>query len=134
MYKCTDNLKYSDVTKTVAAMIIPVKERGFELYYDDGSGSRLQPLPQAISKFLMGSGFDRLLDHLSQIDISGLGRAEHPPASKAAVESMLVIQISDEQIINKLHCDVCKEAFVYKEKLVRCRVITSTIPIAFSYG
>ncbi|KAL8191609.1 hypothetical protein R6Q57_028340 [Mikania cordata] len=91
-------------------------ERGFELYYDDGSGSGLQPLPHVISEFLMGSGFDRLLDHLSQIDISGLGRAEHPPASKAAVESMPVIQISDEQIINELHCAVCKEAFIYGDE------------------
>lgn len=87
-------------------------DRGFELYYDDGSGSGLQPLPPTISEFLMGSGFDRLLDQLSQIDISGLGRPEHPPASKASIESMPVIQISDAQVKTELHCAVCKEAFV----------------------
>ncbi|KAK9055347.1 hypothetical protein SSX86_026430 [Deinandra increscens subsp. villosa] len=87
-------------------------ERGFELYYNDGSGSGLQPLPPTISEFLMGSGFDRLLDHLSQIDINGLGRVEQPPASKAAVESMPVVQISDSQVNNELHCAVCKEAFL----------------------
>ncbi|KAI3679902.1 hypothetical protein L2E82_50882 [Cichorium intybus] len=87
-------------------------ERGFELYYDDGAGSGLQPLPPTMSEFLMGSGFDRLLDQLSQIEINGLGRAEHPPASKAAVESMPSIEISDVQVISELHCAVCKEAFV----------------------
>ncbi|KAK1420823.1 hypothetical protein QVD17_22710 [Tagetes erecta] len=87
-------------------------DRGFELYYDDGSGSGLQPLPPTISEFLMGSGFDRLLDQLSQIDINGLGRPEHPPASKASIESMPVIQISDAQVKIELHCAVCKEAFV----------------------
>ncbi|CAH1432481.1 unnamed protein product [Lactuca virosa] len=87
-------------------------DRGFELYYDDGAGSGLQPLPPTMSEFLMGSGFDRLLDQLSQIEINGLGRAEHPPASKAAVESMPTIEISDSQVTSELHCAVCKEAFV----------------------
>ncbi|KAI3811570.1 hypothetical protein L1987_21295 [Smallanthus sonchifolius] len=88
------------------------QERGFELYYDDGAGSGLQPLPPTISEFMMRSGFDRLLDQLSQIDINGLGRAEHPPASKSAVESMPVVEISDVQVSSELHCAVCKEAFL----------------------
>ncbi|XP_076884543.1 E3 ubiquitin-protein ligase RDUF1-like [Bidens hawaiensis] len=87
-------------------------DRGFELYYHDGAGTGLQPLPPRISEFLMGSGFDRLLDQLSQIDLNGLGHADHPPASKAAVESMPVIEISDVHVSSELHCAVCKEAFV----------------------
>ncbi|KAI3772301.1 hypothetical protein L6452_03483 [Arctium lappa] len=87
-------------------------DRGFELYYDDGAGSGLQPLPPTMSEFLMGSGFDRLLDQLSQIEINGLGRGEHPPASKSAVESLPSIEISDAQVNTELHCAVCKEEFV----------------------
>lgn len=86
-------------------------ERGFELYYDDGAGSGLQPLPATMSEFLMGSGFDRLLDQLSQIEINGLGRSEQPPASKAAVESLPTIEISDGHVSTESHCAVCKEAF-----------------------
>ncbi|XP_058109579.1 E3 ubiquitin-protein ligase RDUF1-like [Magnolia sinica] len=87
-------------------------ERGsFELYYDDGAGSGLRPLPTSISDFLMGSGFDRLLDQLAQIEINGVGRCEHPPASKAAVESMPTIEIVDSHVVTESHCAVCKEPF-----------------------
>nr|XP_043621515.1 E3 ubiquitin-protein ligase RDUF1-like [Erigeron canadensis] len=89
---------------------IAAGDRGFELYYDDGSGSGLQPLPETMSEFLMGSGFDRLLDQLSQIN--GFGRSENPPASKSAVESMPVIEITGKEIESELHCAVCKEEFV----------------------
>uniref|UniRef100_A0A5B7C2F0 RING-type E3 ubiquitin transferase n=1 Tax=Davidia involucrata TaxID=16924 RepID=A0A5B7C2F0_DAVIN len=87
-------------------------ERSFELYYDDGAGSGLRPLPATMSEFLMGSGFDRLLDQLAQIEINGFGRPEQPPASKAAVESMPTIEIVAGHINTESHCAVCKEAFV----------------------
>ncbi|KAF9595533.1 hypothetical protein IFM89_000621 [Coptis chinensis] len=91
------------------------RERGsFELYYDDGAGSGLQPLPASMSDFLMGSGFDRLLDQLAQIEINGVGgngRCEHPPASKAAIESMPTVEIVGTHIMMDSHCAVCKEAF-----------------------
>ncbi|PIA54698.1 hypothetical protein AQUCO_00900930v1 [Aquilegia coerulea] len=87
-------------------------ERGsFELYYDDGAGSGLRPLPASMSDFLMGSGFDRLLDQLAQIEINGVGRCEHPPASKAAIESMPTIEIVSSHVNTESHCAVCKEAF-----------------------
>lgn len=85
--------------------------RGFELYYDDGAGSGLRPLPPSMSEFLLGSGFDRLLEQLSQIEINGIGRCEQPPASKAAIESMPTIEIDDSHVTNEPHCAVCKEAF-----------------------
>lgn len=87
-------------------------ERNFELYYDDGAGSGLRPLPETISEFLMGSGFDRLLDHLTQIEINGLGRSEQPPASKAAVESLPTIEIVDSHVSTDSQCAVCHEEFV----------------------
>ncbi|KAG1371722.1 E3 ubiquitin-protein ligase RDUF1 [Cocos nucifera] len=86
----------------------------FEFYYDDGAGSGLRPLPESMSDFLMSSGFERLLDQLSQIDIHGIGggrACEHPPASKAAVESMPTVQIATSHIKMDTHCAVCKEPF-----------------------
>ncbi|OAY63929.1 probable E3 ubiquitin-protein ligase RHC2A [Ananas comosus] len=86
----------------------------FELYYDDGAGSGLRPVPESMSDFLMGSGFERLLDQLAQIEINGLGAGrgcEHPPASKAAIESMPTIEICAAHVGTDAHCAVCKEAF-----------------------
>lgn len=83
----------------------------FELYYDDGAGSGLRPLPSSMSDFLMGSGFDRLLDQLAQIEVNGVGRCEHPPASKAAVESMPTVEIINGHIAAESHCAVCMEPF-----------------------
>ncbi|CAI9092506.1 OLC1v1027761C1 [Oldenlandia corymbosa var. corymbosa] len=84
---------------------------GFELYYDDGAGSGLRPLPASMSEFLRGSGFDRLLDQLAQIEANGIGRIDNPPASKAAIESMPTIEIDQSHMHTESHCAVCKEAF-----------------------
>lgn len=84
---------------------------GFELYYDDGAGSGLRPLPASMSEFLRGSGFDRLLDQLAQIEANGIGRIDNPPASKAAIESMPTLEINQSHITTESHCAVCKEAF-----------------------
>ncbi|KAJ0541905.1 putative transcription factor C2H2 family [Helianthus annuus] len=85
---------------------------GFELYYDDEAGSGLRPLPASMSEFLLGSGFDRFLDQLSQIEANGLGRIDtNPPASKAAIESMPTIEFQEKHIHTDPHCAVCKEAF-----------------------
>ncbi|XP_044474357.1 E3 ubiquitin-protein ligase RDUF2-like [Mangifera indica] len=83
----------------------------FELYYDDGSGLGLRPLPSSMSEFLMGSGFDRILDQLSQLEINGATRLDNPRASKAAIESMPVVKVLECQVAEDSHCAVCKEAF-----------------------
>ncbi|KAG1337851.1 E3 ubiquitin-protein ligase RDUF1 [Cocos nucifera] len=86
----------------------------FEFYYDDGSGSGLRPLPSSMSEFLMGSGFDRILDQLAQIEMNGVGDGrvcDHPPASKSAIESMPSIEIVASHISTDSHCAVCKEPF-----------------------
>ncbi|KAG6533995.1 hypothetical protein ZIOFF_007876 [Zingiber officinale] len=86
----------------------------FELYYDDGTGSGLRPLPESILDFLMGSGFDRLLEQLARIEINGIsveGGCEYPPASKAAIESMPIIEIVDEHIGKDCHCAICMDPF-----------------------
>ncbi|KAM0941359.1 putative transcription factor C2H2 family [Dioscorea sansibarensis] len=87
--------------------------RSFELFYDDGAGAGLRPLPPSVSDFLMGSGFDRLLEQLSQIELAGGGWRDfaHPPASKAAIESMPTVEIADAHIGVDSHCAVCMEAF-----------------------
>ena len=87
------------------------ENRGFELYYDDGAGSGLRPLPPSMSEFLLGSGFDRLLEQLSQIEINGIGRYEHPPASKAAIDSLPTIEIDHNHLLTEPHCAICMEAF-----------------------
>ncbi|XP_073042142.1 probable E3 ubiquitin-protein ligase RHC2A [Primulina eburnea] len=85
---------------------------GFELYYDEGAGSGLRPLPASISEFLLGSGFERLLDQLAQIEANGIARIErNPPASKAAIGSMPTVEISEQHIALESHCAVCKEPF-----------------------
>ncbi|KAK3007362.1 hypothetical protein RJ639_016038 [Escallonia herrerae] len=91
----------------------------FEFYYDDGAGSGLRPLPETMSDFLMGSGFDRLLDQLSQIEINGLDQAEQPPASKASIESMPTISIGNGHVSTECHC-----AFIYAFDV---RVVAHTI-------
>uniref|UniRef100_A0ACD5W3G8 Uncharacterized protein n=1 Tax=Avena sativa TaxID=4498 RepID=A0ACD5W3G8_AVESA len=86
----------------------------FELFYDDGAGSGLRPLPESMSDFLMGSGFERLLGQLAQIEAGGLTRArETPPASKASVESMPTVPIAASHVDADCHCAVCKEPFEY---------------------
>ncbi|KAK1321236.1 E3 ubiquitin-protein ligase RING1 [Acorus calamus] len=86
---------------------------GFELYYDDGAGSGLRPLPASMSDFLMGSGFDRLLDQLAQIEINGTASraCDHPPASKAAVDSMPTVEIEATHVSADSYCAVCKDPF-----------------------
>ncbi|XP_061368466.1 E3 ubiquitin-protein ligase RDUF2-like [Gastrolobium bilobum] len=83
----------------------------FELYYDDGDGSGLRPLPPTMSEFLLGSGFDRLLEQFTQIEVNGFGRPENPPASKAAIEAMPTVEIGEAHVGTDAHCAVCKEAF-----------------------
>ncbi|VYS70877.1 unnamed protein product [Arabidopsis thaliana] len=87
--------------------------RAFEFYYDDGSGSGLRPLPDSVSEILMGSGFERLLEQLSQIEASatGIGRSGNPPASKSAIESLPRVEISDCHIGSEANCAVCTEIF-----------------------
>ncbi|KAI5407406.1 hypothetical protein KIW84_053603 [Lathyrus oleraceus] len=87
------------------------ESRGFELFYDDGAGSGLRPLPPSMSEFLLGSGFDRLLEQLSQIEINGISRYEHPPATKSAIDSLPTIEIDNTHLEMESHCAVCKEAF-----------------------
>ncbi|KAK3140952.1 hypothetical protein QOZ80_5AG0408150 [Eleusine coracana subsp. coracana] len=90
----------------------PAAASSFELFYDDGAGSGLRPLPESMSDFLMGSGFERLLDQLAQIEAGGLARArDNPPASKAAVESMPTVTVDAAHVGEESHCAVCKEAF-----------------------
>lgn len=84
--------------------------RGFDLYYEDGGGLGLRPLPPSMSEFLIGSGFDRLIDQLSTIEVNA-GRYGHPPASKGAVLSMPTIAIAENHVSTELFCAVCKEQF-----------------------
>ncbi|XP_028807695.1 E3 ubiquitin-protein ligase RDUF1-like [Neltuma alba] len=87
------------------------RSSSFHLYYDDGDGSGLQPLPPNISDLLLRSGFDRLLEHFSQAGNNGLERLENLPASKTAIGSMPTIEIGEGHVSTDTHCAICKEAF-----------------------
>lgn len=86
-------------------------DRGFQLYHDDGTGSGLRPLTPTRSEMLLGSGFDRLLEQLSQIEINGIAQYEHPPASKAAIDSLPTIEIHRDHLASESHCTICMEPF-----------------------
>ncbi|CAD5320872.1 unnamed protein product [Arabidopsis thaliana] len=91
----------------------------FQMYYDDGTDSGLRPLPPSMTEFLLGSGFDRLLDQISQIELNtnrNLRSCEHPPASKSAIEALPLIEIDPTHLLSdsQSHCAVCKENFVLK--------------------
>lgn len=81
----------------------------YQLFYDDSSGLGLRPLPVSIADFLMGSGFDRILHQLGQLDFNS--SLDNPPASKSAVESIPVVQIVASHVGSESHCAVCKEEF-----------------------
>ncbi|KAE8813354.1 E3 ubiquitin-protein ligase RING1-like [Hordeum vulgare] len=86
----------------------------FELFYDDGAGSGLRPLPESMFDFLMGFGFERLLEQLAQIEAGSFGAirpCDNPPASNAAVESMPTVVVAACHVGVDSHCAVCKEAF-----------------------
>ncbi|KAF8086145.1 hypothetical protein N665_0634s0030 [Sinapis alba] len=98
----------------------------FQMYYDDGTDSGLRPLPSSMTEFLLGSGFDRLLDQISQIELnanrninnnnSSSSSCDHPPASKSAIEALPVIEIDTAHLDSdsQSHCAVCKENFALK--------------------
>ncbi|KAI3695839.1 hypothetical protein L1987_78841 [Smallanthus sonchifolius] len=82
------------------------------MHYEDGVGSGLRPLPVSASDFLVGPGFNRLLDQLTQIEVNGLGGvSQNLPASKDAVEALPTIRIQDVHILTESYCAVCKEPF-----------------------
>lgn len=88
------------------------------MYYDDGTDSGLRPLPPSMTEFLLGSGFDRLLDQISQIELTANNNnsCDNPPASKSAVEALPVIEIDPTHLESdsQSHCAVCKENFELK--------------------
>ncbi|KAG0450376.1 hypothetical protein HPP92_026787 [Vanilla planifolia] len=92
----------------------PIGNGGFELYYDDRAGSGLRPLPQSMTDFLMGSGFDRLLDQLSQMEGGSMGGGRsyyNNPASKDAIDCLPTLTITPSHIAMYSHCAVCTEPF-----------------------
>ena len=90
----------------------------FKLFYDDGAGSGLRPLPKSMSDFLMGPGFERLLEQLAQaqIEAGGFGAIrpyDNTPACKTAIESMptTVVAACPGHVGADSRCAVCKETF-----------------------
>ncbi|KAI3843645.1 hypothetical protein MKX03_021045 [Papaver bracteatum] len=57
----------------------------------------------------MESGFNQLVTEFALTPSNG--QSNHQSASKAVVESMPVIEITDCQVSNESHCAVCNEVF-----------------------
>ncbi|CAL0304483.1 unnamed protein product [Lupinus luteus] len=90
--------------------------RNFELYYNDVvSGSGLRPLPDTVTEFLMGSGFDHLINQLTNLEGTAVqlsDRSFYPiAASKTAIESMPVVKIIPAHVSAESQCAVCMEPF-----------------------
>ncbi|KAG9147982.1 hypothetical protein Leryth_003579 [Lithospermum erythrorhizon] len=86
-------------------------ERLFRLYYEVGGRTGLRPLPPTMTEFLLGPGFDRLLDQLSQLEMTRPDNNSNAPACKVAVESMPVVEIEPSHVGAELDCSVCHEEF-----------------------
>ncbi|XP_052107452.1 E3 ubiquitin-protein ligase RDUF2-like [Arachis duranensis] len=105
------------------------RRRGFELFYDDGAGAGLRPLPPSMSEFLLGTGFDRVLEQFSHFERHERHLHHHnqqpPPASKSAVEGLPEVEITENNLATEPHCAVCKEAFEIgtKAKEMPCKHI-----------
>ncbi|KAF1883926.1 hypothetical protein Lal_00038280 [Lupinus albus] len=92
------------------------ERRSFELYYNDVvSGSGLRPLPATVTEFLMGSGFDHILNQLTYLEgtpVQLSDRSFYPiAASKTAIESMPVVKIIPTHVKAESQCVVCMEPF-----------------------
>nr|KYP48506.1 E3 ubiquitin-protein ligase CIP8 [Cajanus cajan] len=91
------------------------RRTGFDLFYDDGAGAGIRPLPpRMMSEFLLGTGFERVMEQLSHVESSNGGgghERSQAPASKAAVEGLPAIEINETHTAIESHCAVCKEAF-----------------------
>ncbi|KAE8803141.1 E3 ubiquitin-protein ligase RING1 [Hordeum vulgare] len=87
----------------------------FELFYDDGAGSGLCPLPESMSQLPHGLRLRAASSsRLAQIEAGGFSAVcpcDNPPASNAAVESMPTIVVAACHVGADSHCAVCKEAF-----------------------
>lgn len=86
------------------------RERLYRLFYNDESGTGLRPLPPGMAEILLGAGFDRLLDQLTEIEVNRPENAPGP-ASKAAIELMPSVEIMPGKMCSDLDCAICHEEF-----------------------
>lgn len=77
-----------------------------ELIFGGDTGIEPRALPANFGDYFMGSGFEQLIEQLSQND-----RCGPPPAPSAAVEAMPTIKINSRHLVNNSHCPVCKDRF-----------------------
>ncbi|XP_050907703.1 E3 ubiquitin-protein ligase RDUF2-like [Lathyrus oleraceus] len=91
------------------------ENRRYELFYEDGPGSGLRPLPPRMSETLLGPGFERVMGQLSNVEANRNGNETNNrkplPASKSTVESLPSIEINNNHVEIESQCAVCKDHF-----------------------
>eukprot|EP00250_Pteridium_aquilinum_P001214 c1141_g1_i1 orf=448-1656(-) len=80
-----------------------------EFLLNNGTGGAPHRLPGSIGDYFIGPGIDQLIQQLAENDPNRHGA---PPASKAAVEVLPTITISEEHLgTDAAQCAVCKDEF-----------------------
>ncbi|XP_042424233.1 probable E3 ubiquitin-protein ligase RHC1A [Zingiber officinale] len=77
---------------------------GIEIVFDGGHGLGTRRVN--IGDYLLGSGFDNLIEQLTRNNSRG-----PPPASQSAIDSMPTVKISKRHLRGDSHCPVCKDRF-----------------------
>eukprot|EP00249_Psilotum_nudum_P015040 c25135_g1_i1 orf=257-1612(+) len=80
-----------------------------DVFVDSGLGAGPQLLPGHFGDYFLGPELDRLIQILAENDPNRYGT---PPASKAAVEAMPTIKITEDHVgTEAMQCAVCKDDF-----------------------
>ncbi|WOK95543.1 putative E3 ubiquitin-protein ligase RHC1A [Canna indica] len=77
---------------------------GIEIVFDGGPGVGMRRAN--IGDYLLGPGFENLIEQLSRNDTRG-----PPPASQSAIDAMPTVKINQRHLRGDSHCPVCKDKF-----------------------
>eukprot|EP01018_Ginkgo_biloba_P011669 Gb_10869 [translate_table: standard] len=80
-----------------------------QIVFENNTGGGATRLPGNLGDYFLGPGLEQLIQHLAENDPNRYGP---PPASKAAVEAMPTIKITEDHLsTDSSQCAVCKDTF-----------------------
>jgi len=86
-----------------------------QVVFEDRGNSTQTNLPGTFGDYFLGPGLEMLIQHLADNDPSRYGS---PPTSKAAIEAMPTIKITEHDVSNDhSECAVCKDEFKLGESV-----------------